>query len=196
MIIVNFKEYVKGQRAINLAIKIRKFLPRATLCVRWQDLGKIDNVWLQELPLDKIDEAKKLGVKGTLLNHNDHLLSPEVLKKSISACDEAGLKVIVCVKTLSKAKSVLRLKPGAIAFEPPALIGSGKSVTKYDANRLRAFSSLMDCSGSYGLCGAGISNSGDYHAALKMGCKGVLISSAIAKNKRVEGLLRDLSMVR
>ena len=45
-------------------------------------------------------------------------------------------------------------------------------------------------------CGAGISTASDIKEAKKLGCKGVLISSAIAKSRNPEGFLRKIGRFR
>ena len=49
--------------------------------------------------------------------------------------------------------------------------------------QLRKFVSLLKNTKIIPLCGAGINSKEDYLEALKLGCKGILVSSVVAKSK-------------
>ena len=89
-----------------------------------------------------------------------------------------------------------KLKPYAIAFEDPKLVGSGKSITSYNAKNVLKFSKLLKSTKIIPLCGAGISSLDDIKESKKLGCKGVLISSSIAKVNKPDKLLKDIAGIR
>lgn len=211
MIIINFKNYVTGKRAMSLAWRIEKYLPRAVICVPTVDVDIIAagtglDVFAQHFSSKEgkrdtgfvlADELRKAGAKGSLLNHSEHRISEKEIVKSMKIAKKERLKVVLCVKNLAEARKYKKLKPWAMAYEDSKLIGSGKSITNYRSENVRNFVELLKGSGIKALCGAGISSADDARAARKLGCRGALVASAIAKgggmSKKVENLLIDLS---
>jgi triosephosphate isomerase (TIM) len=186
VIIINFKNYKQGAESLELARKIQKHLPRAIVCPAVEDLVVVKKgVKLRVFSQYIVDKK----VDGSLLNHSDHRVSALVIERNVKG------KIILCVKNVREARKYKKLKPWAIAFEDEKLIGSGKSITTYKKGVVRAFVKLLKGSGVIPMCGAGISTIEDVKAAKKLGCKGVLIASAIAKVKNPERLLREISKV-
>ena len=87
-----------------------------------------------------------------------------------------------------------RFRPGAMAYEDRELIGTGKSITEYRKGEVKKFVTKMKYSKIKLLCGAGINSAEDIREAYNLGCRGILISSAIAKVqlKKAEKLLREI----
>ncbi len=213
MIIINFKNYVHGEKALKLAMKIEKYLPNATLSASAVDIGYLKfhtklTVFAQHI--DNVDNNKRAtgfltseaiithGAKGSLINHSEHQIKIEDIAKLISKTKENKLKLIVCAPTIDFVLALLKLKnkPYAIAFEDPVLIGSGKSVTTFKSDELKKFVKIISGTGIISICGAGISTFEDVVAAREYGCKGVLIASAIADAKKPEKLLKDLQGIK
>jgi len=67
-------------------------------------------------------------------------------------------------------------------------VGSGKPITKYKSQNVKKFSEMLKGTKIIPLCGAGISSKEDIIAAKKLGCKGVAIGSAIARDGKVRML--------
>ena len=67
----------------------------------------------------------------------------ETLHKTIQACKNNKIKIIVCVKDFSTAKLVRGWKPEAIAFEEPSLIATGKSITSLMPETIEHFTFLL-----------------------------------------------------
>ena len=207
MIVINFKNYVYGQKSLKLAKKIEKILPNAILTVSAVDIGYLIyftklKVYAQHVDFHEkgkttgflIPEAAKAhGASGTLLNHSEHKLKFDELKKTMLRCKKVNLKVIVCAANLIEVKKIKKLNPFAIAFEDPKLISTGKSITKYKTNELKKFVSLLKNTKIIPLCGAGINSKNDYLEALNLGCKGILVSSVIANSKNPEIFLKGVS---
>jgi len=137
--------------------------------------------------------VKNAGAKGTLLNHSEHKIKSEEIKKTIKECNKLKLKVIVCASNLKEAKEIKKFKPYAIAYEDPKLIATGKSITKYKTKDLEKFILVLKNTKIIPLCGAGINSKEDYKEALKLGCKGVLVSSIVANSKNPEKFLKEVS---
>ncbi|MEK6888835.1 MAG: triose-phosphate isomerase [Nanoarchaeota archaeon] len=201
MIVINFKNYVSGEKAEKLAFEIKKYLSKVILCIDSADLSRIKGSWAQHVDYIKTEKStgmvsaedvKNASAVGTLLNHSEHRIPFDLLKKTTEQCKKEGLKIIVCVLSLREAKRAVGLKPWGIAFEDEKLIGSGKSITEYNSEDVKSFAKLLKRTKIKTLCGAGISNVEDVKKAYELGCKGVLISSAIANVKNPESFLVEL----
>ncbi len=139
-----------------------------------------------------IPEAiKDAGAKGLLLNHSEHKVSIKIIGETIKRCRKLGLKIIVCISSLKQVKQIKNFNPYAIAFEDSKLIATGKSITKYNPEKIKKFVNLLEKIKIIPICGAGISSIEDYKKARVLGCKGVLISSAIVNSKNPIDLLKN-----
>lgn len=209
MIIINFKNYKQGREVLKLSKKVEKYIPKAIVAVPPMYLGFVSfrtklKVYAQHVDYQSSDKTtgftlarsiKKSGAKGTLLNHSEHKIKSEEIKKTIKECEKLKLKVIACASNLREAKEIKKFKPFAVAFEDPKLISTGKSITKYRTNDLKKFISLFKKTKIIPLCGAGINSKEDILEAKKLGCKGVLVSSAVANSKNPERFLNNVSRV-
>ena len=129
-----------------------------------------------------------------MLNHSEHPVSLQQIKTTLAKAQRLGLKMIVCAAHLIEVKEIMKLHPYAIALEDPELIGTGRSITKNQSQDVEAFASILSKTNIIPICGAGISNFEDVKAAYNLGCKGVLIASAIANSpmRKVRALLKEL----
>lgn len=211
MIIINFKNYKFGKKSLRLARKIEKYLPRAVVAVPSIDIGLIAGKTKLKVYAQHVDCAqtgnrstglltakaiKVHGAIGTLLNHSEHPLSFGELQAILGDLEEEKLKSVVCVPTLKFVREVIKLKPSAIAFEDVELIATNKSITNYKTDEIREFAKMLEGTKIIPLCGAGISSVEDVREALRLGCRGVLIASAIANVNKPERLLKEISKVR
>ncbi|WP_223692279.1 triose-phosphate isomerase [Leifsonia poae] len=64
------------------------------------------------------------GAVGVMLNHDAAPLDAETLAATVVRARDAGLLTIVCAGTEREALSHTALRPTAVLFEPPALIGT------------------------------------------------------------------------
>ncbi len=208
MIIINFKNYKTGKAAFKLAKKIRKFIPKAIIAVPCTDIGYLAyntllTVYAQHI--DHIESEKTTGLlhpktikahggKGSLLNHSEHKIPLKDIKESLRIAEKFSLKIALCASSISELKQLIKLKPNpyAIAFEDPKLISTGKSITKYNPKAIIKFIQIMKKTKIIPLCGAGISTAEDVKQAYSLGCKGILIASAIANSKNPIPLLKKL----
>lgn len=206
MIVINFKNYVQGDRVLELAKMIERHMVHAVVAVPAPYIERVAaktalNVYSQHaIAIDErstghlgAESIRSAGACGTLLNHSEHPITFEQIKKALAQCKSAGLAVIVCVSSVKEAIKIAALKPEMIAYEDPKLVSSGKSITQYDAHQVEKFVQAMKGKPIVPLCGAGISSVKDVDAAYKLGCKGVIISSAIAKSKTAERFMRELA---
>lgn len=210
MIIINFKNYKSGKEALKLAKLVEKYLPSAIVAVSDYDVFLISKktkltVYAQHVDYFRKGRAtgfaiaeivKEAGAEGSLLNHSEHRLTEDTIKRTMKRAHEVGLKIILCAESVAQAKRLKELKPWAMALEEPSLVASGRSITQHRHRELEEFVSLLKGSKVKSLCGAGIHSKYDVIAATQVGCKGVLISSAIAKVWNAEKLLREISKIK
>lgn len=130
-----------------------------------------------------INVLSDIGVKGTLVNHSEYKINHNVVKDIVDVANDLGLLTFVCVDSIKELKELLNLdvKPTAFAIEPPELIGTGKSVSKYQPETVINAVKIGEKYGVDILCGAGVTNSDDVEMALKLGVTGVLVASGVVK---------------
>lgn len=203
LVVINFKTYKQGARAIKLAKIIEKVDKNIILGVQASDIYEITKstklrVYAQHVDYFKpgrhtgfiIPEGiKKDKAVGTFLNHSEHKLSFLVLKKTIKRCKEAKLKTMVFASTLREAKKIEKLKPDYLIFEPPELVGGKISVSKAKPGLIKNISKNLKMKF---LVGAGIHSREDVKKSLELGASGIAISSAITKSKNPRVKLREL----
>lgn len=207
MIVINTKNYKTGDALLALAKLIESIDIHTIVAVPASDVYRIAartslNVYAQHV--DYIGNEKTtgfigaasiraLGGTGTILNHAEHPLGFDILKKTIEQCKKAKIVTLVCASSLEQAKKIATLRPEMIAFEDPTLIGTGKSITAH-SNRIEAFVKMLKGKSIVPLCGSGISRIEDVLQAYKLGCKGVLIASALANvsEAKVQIFMRSL----
>lgn len=174
MIIVNFKKYVSGQEAVDLA-KICKRVADETkvkivICVQPQDIWLDIECWSQKL------ELNSSGFVGTLLNHSDYLLPWDELVSQASRC---LIPFCICVDSFQEAVRASKLLPDYIAYEPRELIGNkDKSVASEKPDIIQHLISNIQLPV---LIGAGIHSPEDIRIGLKLGAKGFLLATDVVK---------------
>lgn len=210
IIIINFKNYVCGRKSLDLANKIKKYIPNAIVAVSPVDVRSIEyyskmQVFSQNVDLVKDNRStgfinpqllKHAKAKGTLLNHSEHKIPIKDIKEILKNCGKISLKVVVCASNLREVKEIKKFKPYAIALEIPELISTGKSITKYNPQSIKDFVKILKGTKIIPLCGAGINSKEDIIEAKKLGCRGVLIASAIANNKNPDKILKEISKIK
>jgi len=214
MILVNFKIYEQtfGSKALELAKICKrvmektkvKIIPVVSALDALRIKEKLDmEVWLQNV--DEVFEgaasgaisplqAKELGIGGTLLNHSECRIKPGTIKKMLKSWPR-GFKIALCLGSLGQVETWAKdLKPDFIAYEPKYLISSKeKSVATEKPEVIEKF--VEKFSEVPILVGAGIHSPKDVEVSLKLGAKGILISSYIVKNSDPEKALEGLAKV-
>lgn len=212
MIFVNFKTYqqASGGAAISLADTICDIASDTGVeiisCPQAVDLGEVVKasnhpVWAQNtdffdrgratgwLPAEVV---KEIGVQGTLLNHSEHKLSTGQLGEVLGKCKRVGLKTLVFADSLEEAKVVAKFKPDFVGYEPPELIASP------DTSVARAKPEIIEevvkaVPDIPVIVGAGVKNNQDVVVSLKLGAKGVALSSAVTKAENPKDVLTNLT---
>jgi len=211
-IVVNLKTYKQGVQVFKLAKLIKKLNleNKIFLAVQPTDISLVKSLtklrpYSQHVDFhDKgkntgfiIPEAiKASGARGSLLNHSEHKIAFNDIKKTANRCKKIGLDLIICTDSLSEAKKIKSLKPYAIAYENSKLIGTGKSVTRHYPEDIKEFVDILKGTKIIPFCGAGISSIEDIIESKNLGCDGVLISSEITKSKNPAKLLKKMESIK
>ncbi len=199
LIVINFKTYKQGKAAIDLAKEIKKVDKKIIIGDIYEIVGRTKlKVYSQHVDYEKKGKAtgfvlpeaiKKDGAVGSFLNHSEHKLSFDVLKKTIKRCKENNLKIIVFANSLSEALKIEKLNPDYLIYEPPELVGGKVSVSKAKPELIKEISKKIKMPF---LVGAGIHSSEDVKTALRLGASGIAVSSAICEAREPEKKLREL----
>lgn len=210
LFITNFKNYEQaiGQNAVKLALIHQKVA---------EDTGASLGVAVNPVDLPAVCEAvsipvfaqhvdpidfgsftghvlpqslKRAGAIGSLLNHSERRLDPEVLTNAMACAQKSSLVRILCTESPEEAETLIQLDPDFLAFEPPELIGSkAKSVSTEAPESIKRVVELS--SGIPILVGAGINKPEDISIALKLGASGFLVASSVVKSKNPARTLKD-----
>lgn len=203
IVIINFKTYKQGKKVIELAKKIEKVNNKILIGVSQIYLAEISkktklNVYSEHVDYQKIgrntgfimpEAIKKNGAKGSFLNHSEHKLKFEVIKKTLVRLKKLKLKSVVFASNLREAKKIEKLKPDYLIIEPPELVGGKISVTNAKPELIKNISKNIK---SKFLVGAGIKTREDVKIAMKLGASGIAVSSVITKSSNPEKILKNL----
>ncbi|MEW6593156.1 MAG: triose-phosphate isomerase [Candidatus Hadarchaeota archaeon] len=218
IVVLNLKTYKEatGERALELCKLVEKVAANydasVAVCPQQADVYRIASRVKIPVLAQHVDAAtpgkntgwitpesvKAAGAVGTLLNHAEHKIPIEQIKKTIELLKPLGLSCIVCTADVEESKKAAALSPDMIAVEPPELIGSGVSVSKAkpevvsgSVDAIKRVNPKVEV-----LCGAGITTGDDIIKAIELGTKGVLLASGIvlAKDQRaaIEDMVRAL----
>jgi triosephosphate isomerase len=202
-IIINFKTYKSGGKAVELAKKIKKVSKKIIIGVQTSDIfaiKKSTDIIVYSQSIDPYrpgrntgyvtpEAVKKVGASGAFLNHSEHKLFFDVLKKDVQRCREANIKVAIFASSLKEAIKVKKLKPDYLIIEPPELVAGKISVSQARPGLIKGIAKKLKYKF---LVGAGIHSRGDVKLAMKLGASGIAVSSAITTAKFPEKKLREL----
>jgi triosephosphate isomerase len=203
IVIINFKTYKQGKQAVKLAKAIQKVAKNAIVAVQDNDIYEVNKATKLRIFSQHVDPfkpgrhtgytipeaVKKDRAKGTFLNHSEHKLKLGVLKKTMKRCKEVGLKTAVFADSLKEAKRIRRLRPDYLIIEPPELVAGKISVSKAKPELIKNIAKKLKYPF---LVGAGIHDKQDVKIAMKLGAKGIAVSSAITKARNPGKRLREM----
>ena len=207
IIVINLKTYQQGEKAVKIAKEIEKVYKNIILGVQASDIYEITKKTKLKVYAQHVDyfepgrntgyilpeAVKKDKAVGTFLNHSEHKLTMEVIKKTIARCKKIKLKTMVFVKDIKQAKEVEKLQPDFLIYEPPELVAGNISVSSAKPEIIKNLSKKLKKTTRF-LVGAGIKTREDVITSMKLGAAGIAVSSAItqAKNPReaLKGLMR------
>ncbi len=196
MIIVNFKAYSEatGEKAGKLSeqcLKASKESGEKVISVPQNtDVGRMKGKFFGQ-HLDPVDPGshtghttaealKASGAAGTLINHSEKRMESEKIEKSIEKAKRKGLTTVVCAQSPEECGKFSKFEPDFVAFEPPELIGRDISVSSAKPELIRE---AVEQSSVDVLTGAGIKSREDVVKSVELGCKGVLVASAVVKTE-------------
>lgn len=213
LILLNFKTYPEavGKKALLLAKKLEKVKSKKYELVIAPSLPTLEEVtagtsliiYSQHTDLAGLgaytgkisaEELKKIGVKGTILNHSERKVPFSILKKIAADCKKHKLITVICASSLGEVIQIAKLKPDYLAYEPLELIGGEVSVTKAKPMVIvKAVEVVKKISPKTKvLCGAGVHSREDIQKALQLGTKGVLIGHVVPKAKDPANFLKEM----
>lgn len=144
------------------------------------------------------EALKAAGATGTLLNHAERRINLSEIHRTIKRADEVGLVTAVCADSYEEAAAIAHLNPNIIIAEPPELIGTAKSVGKWQGEFISKTVTMIKKINSkiIVLTGAGIRNADDVREVIKLGADATGSTSGIlkAKNpvKKMEEMIKAL----
>jgi len=210
MIFLSLKTYKQAtaDNAVSLCQKIKQvinqtkvpIIPAAQPFDLYQIKKQVDiEVWSQHL--DPIDpdrhfgwlspfSAKQAGASGCIINHAEHEVDFDTIKKTVAKCQQYDLKTLVITDSFELAQKVDVLKPDFLAFERPDLIG-GK-LAMIDAET-EAIKKVIDMASVPVIVGAGIRTGEHVKKTIALGGAGVILASAVVKAKDQQAALLDLT---
>ena len=203
MLLINFKNYLTGEKAVKLAKTCKKIDKNIVLGVSLADLYRISNetrmkCFVQHVDyqdkgrntgFNTVESVKANGGRGVFINHSEHRLNYWIIKKTVKRAKELNLEVILFAKDVKEGQRLNKLKPSYICIEPPKLIAGKVSVSEANPELIK--DSVKKIKNKI-LVGAGVNNRNDVLTAKKLGAKGVLVSSAVCRSNNPSKILKEL----
>ncbi|MDH3353133.1 MAG: triose-phosphate isomerase [Nanoarchaeota archaeon] len=203
LIVVNLKTYQQGADVLKLCKKIEAVDKNIVVGVGALDVYRVSKETKLKVYCQHVDGfelgrntgfilpegVKKNDGVGVFLNHSEHPLSLDVLKKTVSRCKKLKLKTMVFAKGLIEAKIIEKLGVDYICIEPAELVAGKISVSEAKPDLIEKIGKSLKCKF---LVGAGIHSSEDVKIAMRFGAVGVALSSAVTKAKNPDKVLRGL----
>ncbi len=139
-----------------------------------------------------IEEVMGAGATGTMLNHSEHRIAAEEIRKVIDRAKEfPGFVVTVCAGNLEETVQLAKLLPNYISYEPPELVGSrDKSVA---TEKPDVIAQAVNAIPLPLLIGAGIHSEEDVKVGLKLRAVGILVATDVVLAIDPEKELRKLA---
>ncbi len=213
MIFVNFKTYQKavGEKAVHLTktgLEVSRksgipIIPVVQVIDLWRVAKEVKiPVWVQHIDWQppgqytgwlNLEAVIAAGAKGTILNHSEHKLPFGTIRQTIKRIKKTNpqFQVLICCRSLGQAERLIKLKPDFLAYEPPELIGGEISVSESHPTAIAHFVEI--CGETPAIIGAGIKNKNDVKIGVKLGAKGILVSSHVVLTENPKKVLEDLT---
>jgi triosephosphate isomerase (TIM) len=203
LIVVNLKTYKSGRDALKLAKSIEKASLKIIIGVQPTDLAIISKAVKNPVYVQHVDffepgrntgfvlpeAVKAAGARGVFLNHSEHRLNMDVIKKTVKRCKKLNLKIGIFAKNLNQALELKKLKPDCLMIEPPELVAGKVSVSRAKPKLIEEIGKKLRYPF---LVGAGIKGAEDVKIAMKLGASGIAISSAVTKAKSPVKKIKEL----
>ncbi len=201
--LINFKTYLSGKNVLALAKTIERIDKKIIVGVSPVDVYSVSKntkleVFCQHVDADSPGRAtgfivpesvKASGARGVFLNHSEHGLSFDVLKKTIERCKSLKLQTAVFFADIYSGKIIEKLKPDYLIYEPVELVGGNISVSSAKPEIIEKLKKALKMDF---LVGAGIKTREDVKKSLELGANGVAVSSVITTAKNPGKILKSL----
>lgn len=201
--IINLKTYLNGKEVLKFAKIFEKVDKNIILGVQPTDIYRVSKNSKIKIFSQHVDffesgrntgfitpeSIKSQGAEGTFLNHSEHRLNFDILKKSVERCKKLNLKTAIFASDLKEALKIKKLNPDYLIIEPPELVSGKISISKAKPKLIKKISNKL---GRDFIVGAGIQNKGDVKKAIELGSSGIAVSSSIIKSRNPEKKLKDL----
>ncbi|MFH1521852.1 MAG: triose-phosphate isomerase [archaeon] len=202
LIIINLKTYKQGIEVIKLAKIIENIDDKIIVGAQATDIYRLSQntklqIFCQHSDFQDVgrntgfilpEAIKSNGAKGVFLNHSEHRIKFDEIKKTIIRCKKIGLKTAIFVNDLKQALEIKKLKPDYLIIEPPELVAGKVSVSKSKPELIKKIKEKLKYDF---IVGAGIKTNEDIEIAMKLGAKGIAVSSAITQAKNPAKKLRE-----
>jgi triosephosphate isomerase len=211
MIFLSLKTYKEstGAAAIKLLSCVKKVSEETGVtiipAVQPTDIYRVKKelgieVWAQHM--DPIEPGKNMGwlspyalkeagASGLVINHSEHKMDNNHVKKIFEKSKEYGLKSVICGFDLEMVKTFDLWGPDYISYEREDMIGTGVSMITKEADNIKKLVSVLK---RPLVIGAGISTGEDIKQAIKLGAVGAILASGFVLAKDPETKLRELAM--
>jgi len=210
IVIVNCKAFEKG---IGLnAVKLAKVCERVArkertaiaIAVQHADISRVASAVKIPVLAQHVDaieygahtgwvlpeSVQSAGAVGSLINHSELGVPPEMIKKIVQRLRSLGMISVVCAANPVEEEHLAKFKPDMVAIEPPELIGGKVSVSQAKPEVISE--SVRRVKGVPVLCGAGVHTQEDVRKAVELGAQGILVASGVVNAKDPEKVLTEL----
>lgn len=207
------KAYLYGKEVLKLAKAADRISKKYGVSIiftpQYVDIPRVaevtDNLFVFAQHMDSLEigvgvgsvlpEALKVaGATGTLLNHAERRINLSKIHRTIKRADEVGLATAVCADSCEEAAAIAHLNPNIIIAEPPELIGTAKSVGKWQGEFISKTVTMIKKINSkiIVLAGAGIRTADDVREVIKLGADATGSTSGILKAKNPVEKMEDM----
>jgi triosephosphate isomerase len=215
MLLINFKAYEPeiGEKALHIAKLAEKVARqegvRIVVSPQHSDIARLAKEVSVDVYAQHVDViepgshtgwvlplgVKASGAKGTLINHSEHRIPKDMVKKTVDLCKKVGLVTVCCAASAKEAKEIAHFSPDFIAIELPELIGGDISVSTAEpgiisdtVKAVKGVDKKVEV-----LCGAGVHCGEDVKKGIELGTKGALAASVIIKTGNPEKAIRGMA---
>jgi len=156
-------------------------------------------VWAQHV--DPIDPGRNMGfilpfsvkdagASGVVINHAEHPVSEDVIKKTVEKAKAYGLKTLVLCQSIELVKQVEEWNSNYIGYEKGELIAGPVSMVDMEEKNIQYLASILK---KPLIIGAGITTREHVKKTVILGGKGIILASAFVKAENPEEKLRELA---
>jgi triosephosphate isomerase len=210
MIILSLKTYKEstGGAAIRLLSCVKKISEetgvRIVPAVQPTDIYRVKKelgieVWAQHM--DPIEPGKNMGwlspyalkeagATGVVINHSEHKMPDDMVKKTLDKAKEYGLQNVVIGFNPNMVVKYDSWEPDFISYEREDMIGTGVSMLTQEEENIKKLVAVLK---RPLIIGAGISTGEDIRQAIKLGAVGAILASGFVLAKDPEMKLRELA---